>query len=65
MLRGKALGICSTVGRIATALLGIVGVYALHACGGNGLYIIFVVLSGLSSYGALTMPFCTANRSIS
>ena len=65
MIRGKALGICSMSGRIATALLGFVGVYAMHWCGGNGLYLIFVVLSGLSGYGAATMPFCTGNRAIS
>lgn len=65
MIRGKALGICSMSGRVATALLGMVGVYAMQWFGGNGLYVIFIVLSGISGYGAYTMPYCTGNRPIS
>lgn len=64
MIRGKALGICSMSGRIATTFLGIVGVYAMKWFDGNGLYLIFVLLCALSGYGAYTMPFCTGNRPI-
>ncbi len=51
-------------GRIATALLGVIGMYAMQWFGGNGLYILFLILSGISGYGAFTMPFCTGNRPI-
>jgi len=64
MIRGKALGICSMSGRIATTLLGIVGVYAMKWADGNGLYLIFITLSAISGYGAYTMPYCTGNRPI-
>jgi hypothetical protein len=64
MIRGKALGICSMSGRIATTFLGIVGVSALSWMGGYGLYFIFLVLSVISGYGAYTMPYCTGNRPI-
>ena len=65
MIRGKALGICSLSGRIATTLLGIVGVYAIRWWDGNGLYIIFIVMCAISGYGAFTMPYCTSgNRPI-
>jgi MFS transporter, putative metabolite:H+ symporter len=64
MIRGKALGICSAAGRIATMLIGVVGVYAMHWFGGNGLYFLFLLLSGAASVGAYTMPFCTGNRPI-
>jgi hypothetical protein len=65
MIRGKALGICSMSGRIATILLGVVGVYAIKWWDGNGLYIIFIIMCAISGYGAFTMPYCTSgNRSI-
>lgn len=65
MIRGKALGICSMSGRIATTLLGVVGIYAIKWFGGYGLYIIFIILSAISGYGAFTMPYCTSgNRPI-
>lgn len=64
MIRGKALGICSMSGRIATTLLGMVGVYAMKWADGNGLYILFILLSAISGYGAYTMPYCTGNRPI-
>jgi hypothetical protein len=65
MIRGKALGICSFFGRLGSTLMGLTGIYAVKWFGGNGLYIIFLVLSAFSGYGSYTMPFCTANRSIS
>lgn len=52
-------------GRIATTLLGVVGIYAIKWFGGYGLYIIFIILSAISGYGAFTMPYCTSgNRPI-
>jgi hypothetical protein len=44
--------------------MGFVGVYAIDWLNGNGLYLIFIILSGASSYAAFTMPFCTTNRFI-
>jgi hypothetical protein len=64
MIRGKALGICSMTGRIATTFLGVVGVSALSWLNGYGLYLIILVMSAVSGYGAFTMPFCTGNRAI-
>lgn len=64
MIRGKAMGICSVSGRIGATLLGFTGMYAMKWFGGNGLYVLFILLSGTSGYGAYTMPFCTGNRSI-
>lgn len=64
MIRGKALGICSMSGRIASMFLGILGVAAMNSFDGNGLYILFMVLSLVSGYGAYTMPYCTNNRMI-
>ena len=64
MIRGKALGICSMVGRIATTFLGIVGISALSWFGGYGLYLIMIILGLISGYGAYTMPYCTGNRAI-
>lgn len=59
MLRGKALGICSLAGRLATVVLGMTGVSALQWFGGDGLYWLFVVLGGLAAVGAYNMPYCT------
>jgi len=65
MIRGKALGICSFSGRIGATLLGLAGMYAMKWFGGKGLYVLFIILTGSSGYGAYTMPFCTINKSIS
>ena len=65
MIRGKALGVLSTFGRMATMLLGVVGVYAIDWWGGNGLYLLFFGVSAVASYSAWSMPYCTANRPIS
>ena len=65
MLRGKALGIFSACGRVSTMFVGVVGVYAMEWFNGNGLYVIFVVLSAVAGVGAKTMPYCTSGRSIS
>jgi len=52
------------VGRIAIILLGVAGISSLGWFGGNGLYVIFVVLSVAAGYGGQTMPYCTHNRPI-
>ena len=65
MIRGKALGIASACGRLSVMVMGFLGVYAMNWCEGYGLYIIFVVLSGIAGYGGYTMPYCTGNRPIS
>ena len=64
MIRGKALGIASACGRISIMLMGFVGIYAIDWWGGNGLYIIFILLSAVAGYGGYTMPYCTGNRPI-
>lgn len=42
------MGLVSMTGRIATVILGVAGIAALHSFNGYGLYIIFIVLSGTS-----------------
>ena len=64
MLRGMGLSVCSVSGKIAATLMGVIGIYSLKWFGGNGLYFIFMLLSGFSSYTAFTMPYCTNNRDI-
>jgi hypothetical protein len=50
--------------RIATTILGIVGVSSLNWMNGNGLYFIFILLALISGYGAYNMPYCTLGRSL-
>ena len=45
-------------------LMGFVGIKSIGWFGGNGLYVIFMVISGMASYAGFTMPFCTGNRQI-
>ena len=65
MIRGKAMGIMSACGRVGIMLMGFIGVYAMNWFGGNGLYLIFILLSLMAGYGGYTMPYCTVNRPIS
>jgi hypothetical protein len=62
MIRGKAMGIFSLAGRIATTALGFVGVLALYWLDGKGLYLIFFILSLISSFCMYKMPYCTLGR---
>ena len=64
MIRGKALGLFSACGRVAIMLMGFVGIKSIGWFGGNGLYLIFMVISGFASYAGYTMPYCTGNRPI-
>lgn len=58
------MGVTSLVGRLATVLLGVVGVYALEMMGGKLLYLIFMVF-GLLSYVAMTaMPYDTLGKDL-
>lgn len=64
LLRSKALGSCSLVGRIGIIFLGTIGVYAIEWLHGRGLYLIFVVLS-LTSYLCMTlMPYDTLGKEL-
>ena len=65
MIRGKGLGICSLSGRLATMILGMLGIADMNSFNGNGLYLLFMLLALISGYGAYTMPYCTNNRMIS
>ena len=56
------MGIFSLIGRIATTLLGFVGVMALDWIDGKGLYIILFFLSFFSSIFMYKMPYCTLGR---
>jgi hypothetical protein len=49
-------------GRIATTLLGVIGVSAMYWFGGYGLYLLIVILTAISGYGAYTMPYCTKGQ---
>jgi hypothetical protein len=62
LVRGKAMGMFSLAGRIATTILGFLGVAALYWMNGNGLYLIFFVLCMLSSALIFRMPYCTLGR---
>ena len=62
LLRGKAMGVMSAFGRIGTMALGIAGVSALYWFDGNGLYILFLILSSLSALMIYKMPFDTLGR---
>ena len=62
--RAKAMAVGSLSGRFGVILLGMIGVHAINWFNGNGLYILFVVASGLCSIAAATMPYCTLNKLI-
>jgi hypothetical protein len=62
LVRGRAMGVFSLAGRIATALLGFLGVNALYWMDGNGLYFIFMCLCLFSSIFVTKMPYCTLGR---
>lgn len=56
------MGVFSLAGRIATTALGFLGVNALYWLDGNGLYLIFVILSLVSTFLVFKMPYCTLGR---
>jgi hypothetical protein len=56
------MGICSLSGRFGVIAMGLIGVHAISWLNGNGLYVLFVGLSGLASIAAATMPYCTINK---
>jgi hypothetical protein len=56
------MGIFSLIGRIATTVLGFVGVMALDWIDGKGLYIILLFLSFFSCIFMSKMPYCTLGR---
>jgi hypothetical protein len=56
------MGLFSLIGRIATTVLGFVGVMALYWLDGKGLYVIFLILSLASSLFMYKMPYCTLGR---
>lgn len=62
LIRGRAMGVFSLAGRIATALLGFLGVNALYWMDGNGLYFIFMCLCLFSAFSVTRMPYCTLGR---
>ncbi len=64
LVRGKAMGIFSLSGRIGTTTLGFLGVNSLYWFDGNGLYLIFLLLSLISSLSLYKMPYCTLGRAL-
>ena len=64
LLRSKALGTCSLVGRIGIIFLGTIGVYALQWLDGKGLYLIFLILSSASYLCMTLMPYDTLGREL-
>lgn len=64
LLRSKAMGVTSLAGRLATILLGVIGVYALELMGGKLLYLIFMVVCLLSYIAMTAMPYDTLGREL-
>lgn len=64
LLRSKALGWSSSVGRIGIMCLGTVGVYAMQWLDGRGLYLIFFVLALISHVCMTLMPYDTLGREL-
>jgi hypothetical protein len=58
------MGFTSFMGRLSTVLIGFVGVYALQAMGGNGLYFLFFVLSLISFISIYLIPNDTLGRDL-
>lgn len=58
------MGVFSLAGRIATTTLGFLGVSALYWFDGNGLYLIFMFLSLISTFLVFKMPYCTLGRAL-
>lgn len=56
------MGMFSVAGRIATTALGFLGVTALYWFDGNGLYVLFLGFSLVSSALIYRMPYCTRGR---
>ena len=64
MLRSTAMGIFSLCGRLATTLLGMIGISALEWFNGMGLYYIFIFLSLGTALLIYQMPYCTLGRKL-
>lgn len=64
LLRSKAMGITSLSGRLATILLGVVGVYALELMGGKLLYLIFMAICLISYFAINAMPYDTLGKDL-
>lgn len=56
------MGFFSVCGRLATTILGMTGASALLWLNGQGLYIIFLILSLSSGISVSKMPYCTLGR---
>lgn len=56
MVRSKAMTTCSILGKTSVVFIGLIGVKALHWMDGTGLFLIFVLLSAVGTYCAVTMP---------
>lgn len=56
------MGIFSVCGRVATTILGMIGISALDWLNGKGLYFIFVLISFLAAGLVYRMPYCTLGR---
>lgn len=58
------MGFFSVCGRLATTILGMTGASALLWWNGQGLYIIFLILSFSSAICVTKMPYCTLGRAL-
>ena len=58
------MGVLSLSGRIATAMIGIIGISSLDWFGGNGLYLIIMISTLINSWGIKQMPYCTLGREL-
>ena len=63
-IRSTAMGTFSICGRIATIIMGIIGISALDWAGGLGLYIIFIMMCLCTSVLLYRLPYDTLGRKL-
>ena len=61
-LRRRSKGVFLSAGRVGTIMLGFLGFNALYWFDNAGLYLIFVLLSLVSAYLIIKLPFQNFNR---
>jgi hypothetical protein len=62
LLRRRSKGIFLASGRLGTVMLGFLGLNALYWLNGNGLYLIFALMSFGSFVLIIKLPFDNVNR---
>jgi hypothetical protein len=57
LLRSQAEGMCAILGRTSIAFLGFIDLPALHWLNGNGLYVLFALMSAVGIYATASIPY--------